>query len=582
MSDELLAQHVRTFLSRPTTAARPSALATFVTKSLVFRVYKYLGTLDQSARNELSKQAALARVINDITHGSLPDDASLEYAGMYMYDSACRPAKTHRAKVIAAQAAAKRKSSEANLNAVAALHRELYHCEFGCTTPAAFAFTQQLRQVPTRRPARTDMDIDRDGMILELKAKCAEYEARPEVAKRERERADDAQAVAATARAELAASRAQMQAELQQLQAELAGKLAAAEKAAADKATARAIRAEERAAAAKAKLEREIEVRRQAAADLLKAQGHLGRALEEAGRVEQERQKLESDFEAAVERRVEQETAQLRDDVWAEFEEEFEDAQETLAAAEESGKARKKRERAEQRRATESTNRLERAKAAEHEARALEAQIEELREKLQDAAIRREAAYADSDDEAPRGIEAGRNADGCFTPFDWRTRRLFHGWLARRIPPASAGRSYADSAKHFVPNRKIRQPSLRWIREFRAETTILGEACAALQVLCAKRIISFGFDESTKLGDGVASTNLQIETQDGEILDVVLRGAFVIPGGTAEQVRDAMESKLFAHCRKLLRKWKEVYEQLAVSGPQPAWLSSTRWRAHHE
>ena len=36
----------------------------------------------------------------------------------------------------------------------------------------------------------------------------------------------------------------------------------------------------------------------------------------------------------------------------------------------------------------------------------------------------------------------------------------------------------------------------------------------------------------------------------------------MIPGGTAEQVRDAMESKLFAHCRKLLRKWKEVYESM--------------------
>ena len=60
-----------------------------------------------------------------------------------------------------------------------------------------------------------------------------------------------------------------------------------------------------------------------------KAQGQLVAALEEAGRVEQQRLKLESDFEAAVERRLEQETSQLRGDVWAEFEEEFEDAQET-------------------------------------------------------------------------------------------------------------------------------------------------------------------------------------------------------------------------------------------------------------
>ena len=79
-------------------------------------------------------------------------------------------------------------------------------------------------------------------------------------------------------------------------------------------------------------------------------------------------------------------------------------------------------------------------------------------------------------------------------------------------PPAQAGQNYMDAAKHFAPQQKTRQPSLEWIRALRAETTILGEACAALQVLCAKRIISFGFDESTKRGDGVASTNIQIET----------------------------------------------------------------------
>eukprot|EP00966_Prymnesium_polylepis_P131102 3032029-Prymnesium_polylepis.2 len=56
---------------------------------------------------------------------------------------------------------------------------------------------------------------------------------------------------------------------------------------------------------------------------------------------------------------------------------------------------------------------------------------------------------------------------------------------------------------------------------------------------------------------------------DGEILDVVLRGAFVIPGGTAEQFSASMESKLFAHCRKLLRKWKQVYEQMCGAGSWP-------------
>eukprot|EP00966_Prymnesium_polylepis_P134522 3109074-Prymnesium_polylepis.1 len=315
-------------------------------------------------------------------------------------------------------------------------------------------------------------------------------------------------------------------------------------------------RAEEKRAASKAKLERAIEAKRVAKEKAVLAEAERKRAEAQA------RQALQADFEAAVARRLEQEVEGLREELEQEYAEQ-------MAAAEETSAARKKREKADQRRATESAQRLERAKDAEDKVKALEAQIDELHEKLQHVAVRREEA-SDDDEEAPGRREAGRSSDGRrLAPFTWTTRCLFHCWLARSTPPATAGANYSDAAKHFAQHQQVRQPSLAWIRKLRVETTILGEACAGLQVLCAKRIVSFGFDESTKLGNGVASTNLQIETQDGELLDVVLRGAFVIPGGTAEQVSAAMESKLFAHCRELLRKWKGVYEQMCGEGRWP-------------
>jgi hypothetical protein len=162
-------------------------------------------------------------------------------------------------------------------------------------------------------------------------------------------------------------------------------------------------------------------------------------ALKEAERAEAARSQLEDDFEAAVERRVQQETSSLRSELEAEYEEQ-------IADAEESSAARKKREKADKRRAAESAKRLARAQEAEDEVDALRAQIDKLHEQLQGMAMRREARDADSDDDeaASKGVEAGRSAGGRFTTFDWRTRRLFHGWLARRIPPASAGRSYAE------------------------------------------------------------------------------------------------------------------------------------------
>eukprot|EP00966_Prymnesium_polylepis_P131101 3032029-Prymnesium_polylepis.1 len=194
---------------------------------------------------------------------------------------------------------------------------------------------------------------------------------------------------------------------------------------------------------------------------------------------------------------MEQEMPKLHD----ELEEKY---AEQIAGAEEANAARKKREKAERRRAMESAKRLERAQEAENEVKKLEAEIETLHEKLQGLAAEQDA---ESDDDEPYREEVGRD-HGKFGKFDWTTRRLFHRWLARRTPPARAGRNFADAAKHFSPHQKVRVPSLRWIRALRTETTILGEGCAALQLLCAKRVISFGFDESTKRGDGVTSTNI--------------------------------------------------------------------------
>ena len=44
-----------------------------------------------------------------------------------------------------------------------------------------------------------------------------------------------------------------------------------------------------------------------------------------------------------------------------------------------------------------------------------------------------------------------------------------------------------------------------------------------------------------------------------------MRGAFTIPGGTAEQVRDAMESKLFRHGRRIIATWKYALPLLHFS-----------------
>eukprot|EP00965_Chrysotila_dentata_P182635 6030902-Pleurochrysis_carterae.AAC.1 len=71
--------------------------------------------------------------------------------------------------------------------------------------------------------------------------------------------------------------------------------------------------------------------------------------------------------------------------------------------------------------------------------------------------------------------------------------------------------------------------------------TIVGEMLAARQVAELRRVISFGFDEMSKLQVGTLSVNVQGEAVDGRTVDIVMRGDFVIAGGTAGHVINAVE-----------------------------------------
>lgn len=144
----------------------------------------------------------------------------------------------------------------------------------------------------------------------------------------------------------------------------------------------------------------------------------------------------------------------------------------------------------------------------------------------------------------------------------WRLRWLKWAQLARRTPPSAIGRNIADVASVFAPHESYAEPCEAEARALRAEMTIAGEVMAAFQVAQAIRILSFGFDETTKFGNSVLSTNIQVVRPDGTTIDIVLRGAFLIPGGTAVQVAASIEKDLFAHCRRLLCQWRSKHEEL--------------------
>eukprot|EP00965_Chrysotila_dentata_P243593 6205498-Pleurochrysis_carterae.AAC.3 len=96
---------------------------------------------------------------------------------------------------------------------------------------------------------------------------------------------------------------------------------------------------------------------------------------------------------------------------------------------------------------------------------------------------------------------------------------------------------------------------------------------AACEVAELKRVTSFGFDETIKFQVGTLSTNVQGETRDGDgrTIEIVMRGAFLIDCGTAKQEVNAVEKKVFTHGRKLLARWLDKFNAVAVDGGGAAW-----------
>ena len=163
---------------------------------------------------------------------------------------------------------------------------------------------------------------------------------------------------------------------------------------------------------------------------------------------------------------------------------------------------------------------------------------------------------------------ARRDEDGRFRVDPWQLRVLEWSQLARGVAPSTVNRNITEVLTLFASEKVVPLACERQMRKLRGEVTIAGEMIAALRVALCTRIISFGFDESTKFGLGLLSTNTQIEPHDalGTSVDVVMRGVTLTAGGTAEAISKDIEHKLFTHARRLLSLWKEEHERIYGTG----------------
>ena len=243
--------------------------------------------------------------------------------------------------------------------------------------------------------------------------------------------------------------------------------------------------------------------------------------------------------------------------------------------------------------AAESAKRLKRAKTAE-------AALKERAEEELQAALEEESDDEESDDEESDYEEAGsggrarksarsaaersrRDSRGRYLALPNHLRVLIWAQLSRRVAPSAINANISDAIGALAPEELVPLPCERSIGEMRAELTVASEAIAAFRVALSKRIVSFGWDESSKFGLGLLSSNTQIEMQDGEIVDVVMRGASLTAGGTAEAISWSIDKKIFAHARRLLEEWRTEHERrfgagswAAAGGPAPGSIAMHR------
>ena len=138
-------------------------------------------------------------------------------------------------------------------------------------------------------------------------------------------------------------------------------------------------------------------------------------------------------------------------------------------------------------------------------------------------------------------------------------RLMCYEQLVNCTKPSAVVKNIVSDAAWLVPWLEVKVPVVRTIRRLRYEIRSLGRALAALRVAAAARVLALGCDGTEKKQISLLSTVTQIQTVDDESETVILEGAFVKRGGTAEIEVDDVAALCFERGREALGTWTEIH-----------------------
>jgi hypothetical protein len=181
--------------------------------------------------------------------------------------------------------------------------------------------------------------------------------------------------------------------------------------------------------------------------------------------------------------------------------------------------------------------------------RKVEIELEQLRAAPDDGDAEEDEEEGESEEEASDESDGEqqqqeRPATPDFAAFSQRARKDARGrWqaeadeiralrlaqLARGCAPDIASQNLNDIFALLPGGGSLPATSRAHSHALRTEVTISGEAMAAWKFAKSKRVLFFGWDETTKFGNALFGCNAHVEYADGSREDICLRGLSILP-----------------------------------------------------
>eukprot|EP00966_Prymnesium_polylepis_P059052 1368957-Prymnesium_polylepis.1 len=139
--------------------------------------------------------------------------------------------------------------------------------------------------------------------------------------------------------------------------------------------------------------------------------------------------------------------------------------------------------------------------------------------------------------------------------------------LVNGTPPTAIPANIASDAAYLVPFLEVKVPTVDLCRRMRGELRIVTETLAAYRIAKAANWRQLFTDGTSRRQTALLTAIIAIDGDDGELVPIVLRGAFVATGETSEQqVADILEKAVVRGALKLTRL-REVFEDLFPGVP---------------